>query len=64
MRRLYGVWCHDIKDWLRDMNGGLAILAFESKKKAQDRATEHFGFSSYAILKGAGWAEVKKLTGN
>lgn len=69
--KLYGIWCKDANDnkgdWLREpssiMNdGGAAILAFGSKREAERRAAEHYGYKSYSKLRRDDWCEVRELT--
>lgn len=55
--KIYGIWCKDTKDWLREY-GGVAILCFESLSKAKKRAAGHYGFKSYFELIKNDWAEV------
>lgn len=68
--KLYGIWCKDEKknrgDWLREFpsnvqDGGIAILAFTSKRQAQRRAADNYGFDTYSEAKKNDWVEVKPL---
>lgn len=68
--KLYGIWCKDVNDnkgdWLRELEsvvnyGGTAILAFERKRDACDRAAEHYSFDSYTEAKRKDWCEVRQL---
>lgn len=63
---MWGIWCKDINDWLREMpsgvdDGGAAILAFTSKREACRRAGKHYHFGSYTEAKKNDWCEVRKL---
>ena len=66
--KVYGVWCLDKNnnrgDWLRDddraLDGG-AILAFERKRDACERARDEYGFDTYTQAKRNGWVEVRRL---
>lgn len=68
--KLYGIWCKDEKnnkgDWLREFpskveDGGIAILAFTSKREAQRRAADNYGFGTYSEAKKNDWVEVIPL---
>lgn len=68
--KLYGIWCKDEKggkgDWFREMpftgyGGGEAILAYTSKRAAQERAAENYGFDTYNEAYKNDWVEVKPL---
>lgn len=63
---MYGIWDHGIGDWVREMpskidDGGIAILAFTTEKKAQIRAAKHYGYETYTALKKDGTVEVMKI---
>ena len=61
----FGIWCFDGNGgcWLRENNNGAepAILAYTSKRKAQKRAADAFGFPTYTAAKRKGWCEVREL---
>lgn len=63
---LYGVWCEDTNDWLRELpsatcDGTVAILAFTSRDEARKRAAEHYGYDSYAQARSDAWVGVFPL---
>jgi len=64
--KLYGIWCYDTKDWLRELpskvdDGGEAILVFTSKAKAMQRAAKNYGYDTYAQAEKDGWCSVREL---
>lgn len=64
--KLYGIWCKDEKDWLRELpskvdDGGEAILAFQFLSEAKARAAQHYACDTYAEAKRQ-WCEVLPLT--
>jgi hypothetical protein len=68
---LFGIWDHEREDWLREADalgqeygrGRSPILAYESVRAAQQRAREHWGFSTYTEVRRKGWAEARQLPG-
>lgn len=63
---MYGVWCHDTADWLREPrskmgDGGVALLVFENKDRAKERAASHYGAFSYQDALQNGWCEVRTI---
>lgn len=63
---MYGIWDHGEDDFVREMpskvdDGGVAILAFATEKKARIRAAKHYGYETYAQLKKDGIAETRQL---
>lgn len=67
---IYGIWCKDENgnkgDWLRELpsnvdDGGIAILAFLTKRAATTRAAKHYGFTTYAEAVCRDWCEVRPL---
>jgi hypothetical protein len=64
---MFGIWDLEKNDWVRELpskvdDGGEAILAFESERRARQRAAKHFGFDGYAEAKRKGWCEVRPLS--
>ena len=63
---MWGIWCKDTEDWLRELpskvdDGGLAVLAFTSKRDACRRAAKNYGFDTYTRAKRCDWCEVRPL---
>lgn len=67
--KLYGIWTFesdDKGDWVREypptvISDKQAILAYERKQDACNRAAEHFGYDTYTAAKRDGWCEVRQL---
>jgi hypothetical protein len=68
--KLYGIWCKDLNenkgDWLRELpsrleEGGKALLAFTSKRQAERRAADHYGYDLYSQVRRDDWCEVKEI---
>lgn len=67
---LYGIWCKDANrgkgDWLREFHSDTPpynqppILAYDSKRKAQQRAAREYG-KSYTTARRQDWCEVRPL---
>lgn len=57
---MFGIWCKDTNDWLRE-RGDTGIIVFESKRKACARAARTYGFPSYSAAKHKDWCEVRKV---
>ena len=60
------IWDVAEHDWIREMpskvqDGGVAVLAFTSKREAYRRAAEHFGHKTYGRAKALGWCLVVDL---
>jgi hypothetical protein len=63
---MWGIWDCDSNHWVRELpskvdDGGIAVLAFWSKREACRRAAKHFGFDDYADAKRNGCCEVRRL---
>lgn len=63
---MYGIWDFDAKDWVREMpskvdDGGVAVLAFATKRQACERAAQHFAYQTYSEAKITGWCVVRLL---
>lgn len=61
---MWGIWCFDKNDWLRGASRSTdheAILAYETKRKACQRARDEYGFDTYTQTKREGWCEVRQL---
>ena len=63
---MYGIWDCVLKDWVREMPskvdyGGFAILVFENKQAACQRAAKHFFFRTYSAAKKSGACFVRSL---
>jgi hypothetical protein len=70
--KLYGIWCKDLNNskggWYRELpskvdDGGIAILAYTSQRKAKRRAAQEYGFDTYAEAVRNDWVEVRPLQG-
>lgn len=63
-QKIYGIWCHDKKDWLR--NDGVnqdSVVAYFSASVARRAAAKEYGFKSYSEVVKNDWATVKPLKG-
>ena len=61
---MFGIWCKDRNDWLREQDIAVPkppVLAFESKRAAQKRAAEEYGFPSYTQAKRKDWVEIREI---
>lgn len=63
---IYGIWDYETKDWVREMpsrvnDGGVAVLAFQSKREACKRAADHWACGYYSDAKRLGYCEVRPL---
>ncbi len=64
--KFFGIW-----DFCKGRHGGWIceanvvaeppILVYQSKRKAQKRAADYFGFLTYTEAKRKGWCEVREF---
>lgn len=53
-----------VNDWAqtKDADGYWMVLVYVSKRAAQKKAAEFFGFDTYTEVKRHGWCEVREYT--
>ena len=63
-RPMFAVWFKDREDWLRERNVSVPdppVLVFRSRRQANRRAAEEYGFASYSEAKKKDWVEVREI---
>lgn len=74
MARLYAIWSENDEPtgsdnpegFVRELpskvnDGGIALLVFTSRREAERRAADYFGYDSYAAARNDGWVQVIEI---
>lgn len=65
--KLYAIYSFDREEgFIKELpskanDGGEALLVFTSRRKAQDRAAQYFGYDRYSAVRNDGWCKVVEI---